>query len=164
MKKIIFILLFVLVLSVAGCGGVVASYPIGPNAPLLFYADARKDLIAQLNSANIEKAGFVAATMRYGFKFNLRDDGIDFMYERYRGLLSDSTVAATTSCNFEYMDNLSVVEYEASRAISFRYEVPLGQRCDNLAVYFSSKERAFAFANNLLFFKEQIRNKRKSLK
>jgi len=164
MKKLTFVLLFMMVLTVAGCGGVVASYPVGPNVPSLSYTDARKDLIAQLESAQIEKAGFIAATMRYGFKFKLRDDGIDFMYERYRGLLSDSTVATTSSCDFEHMDNLSVVEYETSRAISFRYEVPLGRRCDDLAVYFPNKERAFAFANNLLFLKEQLKHKRKSLK
>ncbi|MDP3048779.1 MAG: caspase family protein [Thermodesulfovibrionales bacterium] len=152
MRKIFACILISIVF--AGCAvGPVMRHPVQSDVPQMSFNDAKRQVIALLKEANLEKSGFFAATMKSAFKFKVREEGIEFVYDRYRGLLSDQTVTTTTSCDFEYLGDLFVVEYGSDRAISFRFEVPLGNSCDDLGVYFSTKERTIGFANALYALK-----------
>ncbi|MDE2039308.1 MAG: caspase family protein [Elusimicrobia bacterium] len=125
-------------------------YPVS-EAPGMGYPEARRQAIALLKKANLETAGFTAATLAGGFKFDVGDKALSLNYTRYRGLLDDHGVPAQTVCGYEYLDDISVTEYSNKY---WQWAVPLGSQCDNLAVYLPDKESSLAFARALSALKK----------
>ncbi|MFI5346633.1 MAG: caspase domain-containing protein [Elusimicrobiota bacterium] len=149
-------LLLLALTAASGCGTVIARHPVGPDVPEMSFVDAKRDLIGQLKSAQLETAGFKYATMKSGFKFKVREEGVDFDYTKYAGIMDSEGHPVSTSCDFAYLDDLSVGEYSDSQNPVFKYEIALGPSCDNLGVFFSSPITATAFARTLTALKKRV--------
>ncbi len=126
----------------SGCMSVVKYHPaadIGSLSPI----EARRLAINQLKTARIETAGFAFATLKGGFKYDLRDKALVLNYVRYRNILDDAGAPVETVCGLDYLDDLPVTEYSNSL---WQWAVALGPQCDNIGLYFWSKESALDFA------------------
>ena len=123
---------------------------ISSKASPLTYAEAKNQVIKLLNKGGLKDA-YSDWTMIPKFKYNITDDGIEFVYQRYINVISGATGRMSASCKFEYIDDPVVVGYG-----DYLFEVPLGQNCNNLAVYFGTKEKnAINFAEALYALKKK---------
>ena len=150
------IFIFSLLPLLTGCATVIARHPVpASDIPHLSFAQARKNLIASAKKGQLEKSGFTMASMSGGGISEVREENIVIAYNKYKGLLSTDTDPVTIACDYADMGNLEVIQYKvgANRYASFGMEVPLGPRCNSLAMFFSQKEDAEAFARNLLVLK-----------
>ena len=152
------ILALTLLPLLTGCATVIARHPVPANdIPHLSFAQARKNLIASAKKGQLEKSGFTMASMTTGGIAEVREENILISYNKYKGLLSTDTDPVSIACDYADFGNLEVIQYKvgANRYAAFGMEVPLGPRCNNLAMFFSQKEDAEAFARNLLVMKRR---------
>ncbi|MBI3564888.1 MAG: caspase family protein [Elusimicrobia bacterium] len=135
----------------AACATPVARYPVGPDVPEESFADARRELVSSLKHGILETFGFSYATLQWQGKFRVRDEGFDFDYMKYAGLLDSVGHAVTTNCDFATLDEPAVVEFDLKAGMSrlFKFAVPLGANCDRLAMYYPDRATADAFARTL---------------
>ncbi|MBI5625389.1 MAG: caspase family protein [Elusimicrobia bacterium] len=140
----------------AGCATVVARHQVTEEVPRVSFKTAKKDLLAAFKTGLLEKRGFVAATMRGWSVSEVREDAVDLVIEKYLGLLSDQVVATKVTCAYDDMDGAAINQYKtggAGRAANLTYEVPLGHRCADLAMFWQDKGPAETFAKALLAMK-----------
>ena len=141
-----------------GCATVIAQRPMSTdNIPYVAFASARKSLLASAKKGQMEKSGFTMATMSGGGISEVREENLEISYDRYRGLFSTETDPVKINCDYSDFDNLVITEYKvgANRYATFAFEVPLGARCNNLAMFFSKTDDAENFARNLLVLKRR---------
>lgn len=148
--------LMILLPFLTGCATVIARHAVPyENVPHLAFAQARKNLIASAKRGSLEKSGFTMASMNGGGITEVREENIVIAYNKYKGLLSTDTDPVTIACDYADMGDLEVIQYKvgANRYATYGMEVPLGPRCNNLAMFFSTLDDAQAFAHNLLVMK-----------
>lgn len=152
--KIIAAALVLSPLLLSGCASVAVRTPVTQTVPGMDFLAAKRETIALLKSANIETSAFKYATMGFGFKYRVNEDALVFSYMKYANILDSVGSPKETSCGYEYLDAGRVDEYTSSMNPVFKFEVPLGQACDNLSVYFNNKGQALAFATTLQTLKK----------
>ena len=139
-----------LLILLAGCASVVARKPIGAAVPRPPYNEARRQAIALLKQARLETEDSTVPTVNGMTNFSVNEKGIVLSYNRFQNLLDNVGLPVQTSCEYDYLDDLVVVEYSSKY---WQWCVPLGRSCERLALYFESEELASQFARSLAALK-----------
>ena len=139
-----------LLILLAGCASVVARKPIGAAVPRPPYNEARRQAIALLKQARLETEDSTVPTVNGMTNFSVNEKGIVLSYNRFQNLLDNVGLPVQTSCEYDYLDDLAVVEYSSKY---WQWCVPLGRSCERLALYFESEELASQFARSLAALK-----------
>lgn len=146
---------FAVFLLAAGCMGAPIRHPLPDAQPGMTFQDAKREAIRLLKSASLQPTGFTIVGLADGFKYRVVEDGINFSYMRYAGILDDKGSPRETSCGYDYLEATRIDERPSKMLHHrFHFELPLGRACDNLSVFFSTKENAFHFASVLRSLKE----------
>lgn len=142
-------------LIAAGCSGGAIRHPLPDPRPDMTFPEAKREAIRLLKFASLQPTGFTIVGLADDFKYRVVEDGINFSYMKYAGILDDKGRPKETSCGYEYLDVARIDEHPSKMLHHrFHFEIPLGRACDNLSVYFSDKGNAFHFASVLRSLKE----------
>ncbi|MCX5790218.1 MAG: caspase family protein [Elusimicrobia bacterium] len=139
-----------LLILLAGCASVVARKSVGAAVPRPTYNEARRQAIALLKQARLETEDSTVPTVNGMTNFSVNEKGIVLSYNRFQNLLDNVGLPVQTSCEYDYLDDLVVVEYSGKY---WQWCVPLGRTCERLALYFESEELASQFARSLAALK-----------
>ena len=138
-----------LLVLLSGCTSVVARRPVSFANPRPSYHEARRQAIGLLKQARLETEDSAIPTVD-GFNSSVNEKGIVLSYKRYQNLLDNVGLPAQTSCEFDYLDDIVVVQYSTKY---WPWGVPLGRSCDRLELYFEREEQASQFAQTLAALK-----------
>lgn len=145
MRNLLPIAVFLSLLA-AGCKGATIRHPLPDAPPDMTFADAKREAIRLLKSASLQPTGFTIVGLADAFKYRVVEDGINFSYMRYAGILDDKGSPRETSCGYDYLEATRIDEHPGRRGYRFHFEVPLGKACDDLSLFFLEKGDAFRFA------------------